>query len=339
MDNLDIVRVVGLALFAFAVIINVFSFLYVLIKSTLRIQSIKDPSSSSKASPLQKQGHPRYTIYRIAYIDKTIWYYVTLFSICFILTFLYAALWQGQGTVTTITMKIVNWARWVAFSIIAALFIGYTTYHLVEEDRISNDLNSSINMNSRKSMNASSDSLINGSFYLQIFFAVLFAVFSMIFIYFATLSQTTSTRILSIIFSCISAAVVVVFLFIPRNSFFQKIYYLSSSSSATPAPSSPSTTYRKSPINNPDKPSVVRTGYPMSIQRIILYTFVLLFFLLNILIWLISDSNEIITNGNGLTLLYEAVSYLITDSIFVYTATIWALVVALKQKFEVETIN
>lgn len=316
MGNIETVQIVGFSLFSGAAALVVTAFIYVLVQAILKLQKQykiferkeQQQKQSSLIPPSEKPKTRR--SFRIAFIDRTIWYYVILFAICLILVILYVALWEGQGISITITLQIVNWGRWVAFSIIAALFIGYVSFHISTEDEIKYR-SVDVQYNTSK------------SFYAQVFFATLFAVSSMVSIVFATLSQNNSSRIFWIVISCIFAALSLIFHFIPRNSFFEIYYDIPSSSS--------SSSYNKRNTQSTDQ---IRLGYPMSIQRIVLLTMVLAFFLLNILIWFLSNSNEFVVNG--LTLYYESLSYLILDSILIYMAVLWAFVCAFKDEHQID---
>lgn len=183
MDTLNNIRISGLALFAFASLLNLLSFIYRIIWSFHILKKHIKPKSTFKS------------IYVVKSLNFSIWGYFTLFSICLILTYLYAALWQMQGMALKPFGIIVNYGRWVAWSIIFGLGILYI--YLQNEN------------------------WYNKSFKTQGFYSVFWGVISMVTIIFATLTLTNSSKIFSMVSSMIAAFISLSLLFFPNNIFFE----------------------------------------------------------------------------------------------------------------------
>jgi len=116
MDTLVNARIIGLSLFAFASIINLFAFLY----RFFWIINILNTSFYRS-----KYGKSRF---QLVTQNFSIWGFFTLFTICLVLTYLYTAIWQNQGIALKPFGIIVVYGRWVALSIVTGLFIISTSF-------------------------------------------------------------------------------------------------------------------------------------------------------------------------------------------------------------------
>jgi hypothetical protein len=149
MDNLTKTRIVGVGLFGFFAIVNLCALFYRILYGFISFN--------------EKKNNKTYKLKNFSIVGI-----FTLFTICCILLFLYAALWQDQG-VTLKSSVIVVSGRWIALSIIYAISILY--------------IDASLNLWYKKTYQA------------QVFYSVFYAVISIVLIYLATIYEPSSISI------------------------------------------------------------------------------------------------------------------------------------------------
>lgn len=149
MDNLTKTRIVGVGLFGFFAIVNFCALLYRLIYGYISFN--------------EKKNIKTYKLKNFSIVGI-----FTLFTICCILLFLYAALWQDQGVTLKASVIVVS-GRWIALSIVYAISILY--------------IDASLNMWYKKTYQA------------QAFYSVFYAVISIVLIYLATIYEPSSITI------------------------------------------------------------------------------------------------------------------------------------------------
>lgn len=184
MDTLTTTRIVGVGIFGLATLLNIFAFIY---RYIWCIKILNQHRIKKKI----KNGDI------ITSINFSLWGFFTLITICLVLTYLYAALWQLQGHFIKPLGTVVVYGRWVAFAIIFGLCILYTYTKL--------------------------DIWENKSFKIQSFFAIFWGVISMVLIVFATLTISTSSKVFSMVSSLIAAMVALYLLFFPNNILFDSL--------------------------------------------------------------------------------------------------------------------
>ena len=277
MDTLHISRVVGIGLFGFAVILNLFSTfyrLYLSLRKLSKYQSIKTKNLGE--------------LYYIATDNFSIWGFFTLFTISLIYLYLYASLYEEQGMQPKPLGVIVIYSRWIVLSIITGIAIFYINYQLDIWE-------------------------YNKSFKIQGLYSVFFGVFSMIFIVFATLTLTTSSKIFSMVSSMISALLSLLLIFFPKNIFFDTQWV--------------SYKYTK----YPDRLSIFKSIPQFTIARMVFIIAYFLYYVLNVIVWFFSESNEIATTTT-LDLTNESITYLVFDVVLIYFFTIISLILSIYNK-------
>lgn len=226
-------------------------------------------------------------------IHPTIWGYFTLSTASLIFAFLYAALWQGIGITQKPSTAMVQYGRWIALAIVAGLFIFYSSYKIYI-----------INTHS---------SIHQSSFKIQSLFSIFYGIFSMLFLTFATLAQTLASRILLIVASILSVVIFIILLFIPTNTFFEINYVVNKKFHRIP------------------KGSNFKSGTPIDINRTVFILVTLAYYIINIIIWFISESNEFLTS-NGLNFDNESIAYLVLDFLYICFLTIYTSITAFTKK-------
>jgi hypothetical protein len=151
----------------------------------------------------------------------------------------------------------------------------------------------------------------NKSFKIQGLYSIFYGVFAMIFIVFATLTIPTSSKIFSMVASMISAFVSVVLIFFPKNIFFDTQWI----------------SYKY--IKYPDKLSIFKSIPQYTLTRMIFIIAYVLYYILNIITWFLSESNEIC---DILDLTGESITYLVFDVLLIYFFTIISLILSIKNK-------
>lgn len=275
MDTLDLSRVVGIGLFGFAAIINLVSTLYRLFLSLKKL---------SKYQFIKKKDLPE--LYYIATDNFSLWGFFTLFTISLIYLYLYASLYVDEGMSTKPLGVIVIFSRWVVLSIVTGISIFYINYQIDIWE-------------------------YNKSFKIQGLYSIFFGVFSMIFIVFATLTLSTSSKIFSMVSSMISALISLILIFFPKNIFFDTQWI----------------NYKNNKY--PDRLTIFQSIPQYTVARMVFIIAYFLYYVLNVITWFFSESNEI---SDTLDLTGESITYLVFDSILVYFFTIISLILSIKNK-------
>lgn len=140
------------------------------------------------------------------------------------------------------------------------------------------------------------------------FFITFFGIISMIFILFATYSIPFKSKIISIISSLFSIMIIIILWFLPSNNIFNK--------------------------NFKDKGQygkILKTEYCISSSiNTYFLIFLILIYMINLSIWIISESNEII--NEGIDFKNETIAYLVIDFVLVYTMTIYSFFISIIKK-------
>lgn len=277
MDTLHLSRVVGIGLFGLAAILNLFSTFYRLYLSLKKL---------SKYQFVKKKDLPE--LYYIATDNFSLWGFFTLFTLSLIYLYLYASLYEEQGLQPKPMGVIVVYSRWIVLAITTGISIFYINYQIDIWE-------------------------YNKSFKIQGLYSVFFGVFSMIFIVFATLTLSTSSKIFSMVSSMISALIALLLIVFPKNIFFdtQWIAYK----------------YNK----YPDRLSIFKSIPQFSVARIVFIIAYFLYYILNIMTWFFSESNEI-SESTTLDFTGEAITYLVFDLALIYFFTIISLILSIKNK-------
>jgi hypothetical protein len=140
------------------------------------------------------------------------------------------------------------------------------------------------------------------------FYITFFGIISMIFILFATYSIPFKSKIISILSSLFSIIIISILWFLPSNKIFHKDF-------------KDKEKYGK----------ILKTEYCISSSRNTYFLlFLILIYLINLSIWIISESNEII--NEGLDFKNETIAYLGIDLVFVYTMTIYSFFISIIKK-------
>lgn len=157
----------------------------------------------------------------------------------------------------------------------------------------------------------------NKSFKIQGLYSIFFGVFSMIFIVFATLTLSTSSKIFSMISSIISALISLTLIFFPKNIFFD------------------TRLVNDKNIRYEGQKTIFKSIPQFGIARIVFIIAYILYYILNIIVWFFSESNEIATTTT-LDLTGESITYLVFDVILIYFFTFISLILAFYNKPKIE---
>ena len=236
----------------------------------------------------------------IARWDRFKWVVFGIFVISLLYSVMYAGLWLGQGLFIKLNGLIINWGRWLLVSFVALIFVYITTF-IISDKSISK---------------------------AHAFFATFWAVVVILSLLAATWSQTDETRILWLVFSIISALITGALLVFPVNMFLshkeihrKSIDPLIYSNMHT---SSSITTTNGRQLGERQKSDLVKPKNSVyNFTRIIFFSVILFAYWCYLLIWLLSESNELI---NAINFDGEAIAYLVLDFILLIPIAIFLII-------------
>ncbi len=216
--------------------------------------------------------------------DRFVWIFFSLFTITFLLILLYASLWLGQGLSLKPNAIVVNWGRWLILSIASIIVVACYMY-FVSKIRYTP----------------------------QAFFSVFFGFLSILFILFATLSQTRNTSVLWMIASLISAFFTTLLFLFPKNTLLKRHYH-----------------HHHNPSNKSKLPHK-RFSY----KRTVFVSAIIIAYWLNFIVWVLAKSNEITT---VLDFDVENLLYLIIDIVMIYIILMYLIGIMYRRTYHHKNI-
>jgi len=266
LTNLEIIYLVGTSLFTIAAVLMLIAYVWKIYRIeqflfiSLRRKRIRRGGITGEDGG--GTGKMKLEKLKLRW-QRFFWVFMCLFVGIIFMIMLYASLFFGQGKLVKITGAIVIWSRWI-FLAAGALFL------------------------------TSCAGIVADLTLRQTYFATVFGVLTMIFLFVATLSQTLSTRSIWVVGSLVTAFFTTFFLLFPINGVYRiKIY--------TPAEE-----------RNLDGGSKMRRRIRriMGRKRTIFIVVLAAAYFFNILIWVLSKSNEFVPIFGDLL---ENIGYLILD--------------------------
>lgn len=210
---------------------------------------------------------------------KSIWIYLTLATIFFIMAALYAVNANGTGFYQRPDLKLTHWARWLFLALAGVLYNGTLAFILSRNE-------------------AMLDHQIDNKFQLpygaQNLFILLYYFMSIVIIAFAALFCVNNTsRIITMVVSLIAFIASLALYFLPYNKFTVKtredgVFFIGDSAAA----------------ETPERQRVI-TAY-----RWIFLVTIILSYVINFIIWFLATGNEFTT---ALNFQNESIAYLVSD--------------------------
>lgn len=238
-----------------------------------------------------------------AHWKKSLWMYLCMSASFFLLTFLYVENATGNGFRMKINMQVINPLRWIILGMIAVFYNGCLAFILTEEDDV-------VHPGERQPVRA------------QSVMTVLCHLVSATLFYFATISTSESEHWICIFFSFLSFVASVLLYFFPYNKMklasnlaesYEKGYTIDANG-----------------IKKTDHTNVTPVESHTLVYRWVLLAFLIVAHVVTVIVWFISQSNDIIDPANGLDTLGEAIAYFVIDILAFIPFTIAVIVLIIK---------
>ena len=237
------------------------------------------------------------------------WVFFSLFTISLLFTVLYGALWFGQGVALRPSGFKIIWGRWLVLTFISIVFV-YMTAAVV----------------SVKIMPAPEQ-----------FFATFYSALTILALLAATLSQSSSTRLLWVFFSLFFGILVGLLLIFTINMIHsskethreEEAYNkknIKGNSRRNNGSYNPQQYYNKNnlkPQGSQGNSTIQQQPPTYNYTKMIFFAVIVLAYLAYFMVWILSDSNELI---QVISFPAEVITYLVLDVIFIYPITLFLLI-------------
>ena len=255
---------------------------------------------------------------------NSIWVYPCLCTSMLLLTLLYATSATGYGLLVKPNLTIVHWLRWLILAMLGFVFYGCLALILTEEDV-------SYNKEKRPFLR------------MQSFFGIFYYIAAYLCIEFASISPTVPSHITWMVCSIIAFIISILLFFFPYNKISVIVPEHPHDYALFTGNDHGNGNGRSSPNDQSGVDGVKYSHYSAKLRENIIYTYrgiflamIIISYVYYVIIWFLSNSNDIAT---AINFRVEMASYLVGDILYIGVFTVVFIVLTFYYRMKIIAIR